>query len=248
MTDSQSLKIIVFGSNGLIGSSLSKYLNTRGHKLFLGDINDLPGYRLSNSIYNQVNVLDESSLESFFDSAIKELGHIDAVLPLAYPRPSSWGQPLEDLSLSTISAHMEAQLGSVLCIFKYALNQFKRQEKSNFIFFSSIQGVCPPKFDHYVGTNMQCPIEYVAAKAGIIATTKYLAKYYKDYNIKVNCISPGGILNSQDPSFIRKYNNDCLSKGMLEARDLHGIVEFLLNEKSAYINGQNIIIDDGWSL
>ena len=248
MTDPSPLNIIVIGSNGLIGSSLSKYLNTRGHKLILGDIDDFPNHRLKNAIYHQVNVLDESSLESFFDLAIKELGRIDAVLPVAYPRPSTWGQPIEDLSLSTISSHMEAQLGSVLCIFKFALNQFKLQAKSNFIFFSSIQGVCPPKFDHYVGTNMYCPIEYVAAKAGIIAMTKYLAKYYKDYNIKVNCISPGGVLNSQDPSFILKYNNDCLSKGMLDPCDLNGIVEFLLDEKSAYINGQNIIIDDGWTL
>ena len=197
MTNPSLLNIIIIGSNGLIGSSLSKYLNTRGHKLILGDIDDFSNHRLTNSIYHQVNVLDESSLESFFDFAIKELGRIDAVLPVAYPRPSTWGQPLEDLSLTTISSHMEAQLGSVLCIFKFALNQFKLQSKSSFIFFSSIQGVSPPKFDHYVGTEMYCPIEYVAAKAGIIAMTKYLAKYYKDYNIKVNCISPGGVLNSQ---------------------------------------------------
>ena len=248
MTSASYLNIIVLGSNGLIGSSLSKYLNSRGHKLFLGDINDHPNHRLTNSVYHQVNILDESSLEFFFYSALKELGRIDAVLPVAYPRPSTWGQPLEDLSLSTISSHLEAQLGSVLCIFKYALTQFKLQDKSSFIFFSSIQGVCPPKFDHYVGTDMYCPIEYVAAKAGIIAMTKYLAKYYKDYNIKVNCISPGGVLNSQDPLFVRKYNNDCLSKGMLEPHDLNGIVEFLLDEKSAFINGQNIIIDDGWTL
>ena len=87
MTDASYLNIIVLGSNGLIGSSLSKYLNTRGHKLFLGDINDHPNHRLTNSVYHQVNILDESSLEFFFDSARKELGRIDAVLPVAYPRP-----------------------------------------------------------------------------------------------------------------------------------------------------------------
>ena len=63
MTDASYLNIIVLGSNGLIGSSLSKYLNTRGHKLFLGDINDHPNHRLTNSVYHQVNILDESSLE-----------------------------------------------------------------------------------------------------------------------------------------------------------------------------------------
>ena len=93
---------------------------------------------------------------------------------------------------------------------------------------------------------MQCPIEYVAAKVALLRRL-YLANIIKTTILKSTALALG-ILNSQDPSFIRKYNNDCLSKGMLEARDLHGIVEFLLDEKSAYINGQNIIIDDGWSL
>ena len=95
---------------------------------------------------------------------------------------------------------------------------------------------------------MNSPIEYTAIKSGTIGISKWLAKYYKNKNIRVNCISPGGILDNQDKSFLRKYKNSCLSKGMLEPRDLSGAIVFLLSDNSKYINGQNLIVDDGWSI
>ena len=114
--------------------------------------------------------------------------------------------------------------------------------------FSSIQGISAPKFSHYNNTNMSSPIEYSAAKAGIINMTKYIAKFCEKKKIRVNCISPGGVLDNQPKKFIKRYKESCLSKGLLDSNDLNGIVEFLVSEKSNFINGQNIIIDDGWSL
>jgi NAD(P)-dependent dehydrogenase (short-subunit alcohol dehydrogenase family) len=95
---------------------------------------------------------------------------------------------------------------------------------------------------------MNSSIEYSAIKSGIISITKYLAKYYKGNNLRINCISPGGIKDNQPKLFIKRYKSSCLSKGLLDAPDLFGLVNFLLTEESKYINGQNIIIDDGWSL
>ena len=64
----------------------------------------------------------------------------------------------------------------------------------------------------------------------------------------MNCISPGGIRNNQPNIFIENYNSSCNSKGLLDSEDLTGLILFLISDKSKYINGQNIIIDDGWSL
>ena len=44
-----------------------------------------------------------------------------------------------------------------------------------------------------------------------------------------------------------EYKKSCFSKGMLDSEDLNGAIIFLLSKSSKYINGQNIIIDDGWS-
>ncbi len=95
---------------------------------------------------------------------------------------------------------------------------------------------------------MISPIEYSAIKAGIISITRYLSKYCKRENIRVNCISPGGIFDNQPDSFVKNYNESCQNKGMLDAEDLIGTLLFLLSKQSEFITGQNIIVDDGWSL
>ena len=64
----------------------------------------------------------------------------------------------------------------------------------------------------------------------------------------MNAISPGGILDGQPEAFLEKYREHCLNKGMLETGDITGTVAFLLSDDAGNINGQNIIIDDGFSL
>ena len=132
---------------------------------------------------------------------------------------------------------------------KTILRSFSDQGYGNLINISSIQGLNAPKFDHYDGTNMTSPIEYSAIKAGIISITKWLAKYYSNKNIRINCISPGGILDNQPKSFLKKYRSSCSNIGMLSAEQhISDSIVFLLSDASKAINGQNIIIDDGWSL
>ena len=140
------------------------------------------------------------------------------------------------------------QLGSSILLSQKILKIFKKQNFGNLILLSSIQGIAAPKFEHYKGTKMNSPIEYGAIKSGIISITKYLAKSVRKTKIRVNCISPGGILDNQPASFLNAYKKSCNSKGMLEPRDISNTILFLCSKNSKYINGQNIIIDDGWSL
>ena len=95
---------------------------------------------------------------------------------------------------------------------------------------------------------MVSPVEYSAIKAGLIAVTKYLSKYYKNKKIRVNCVSPGGILDNQPKIFINNYRKVCNEKGLLHPEDVVRTILFLLSDESRHINGQNIVIDDGWSL
>ena len=140
------------------------------------------------------------------------------------------------------------QLGGAILFSQRLIHLFKIQGYGNLVHISSIQGIAAPKFEHYNGTTMVSPIEYSAIKSGIISITKYLAKYCKGENIRVNCVSPGGILNNQPKVFLEKYNDTCSSKGMLDGQDLIGTMVYLLTNMSKYVNGQNIVIDDGWSL
>jgi NAD(P)-dependent dehydrogenase (short-subunit alcohol dehydrogenase family) len=95
---------------------------------------------------------------------------------------------------------------------------------------------------------MTSPIEYSAIKAGVNAVVRYLAKYLYGQNIRVNSVSPGGILNGQPEDFVSRYREECINKGMLDAPDIAGAVCFLLSDDSVFINGQNTVVDDGWSI
>jgi len=125
---------------------------------------------------------------------------------------------------------------------------FKEHGYGNIINISSIYGVVAPKFEIYDKTTMTMPVEYAAIKSGLIHLTKYMAKYFKGLNIRVNTISVGGIFDQQPAPFLEAYKSCCLNKGMLDKSDIKGTLIYLLSDMSAYVNGQNIIVDDGFTL
>ena len=74
-----------------------------------------------------------------------------------------------------------------------------------------------------------------------------MASYYGKSGIRFNCVSPGGIEDSQSETFIASYNNKCPMGRMGRPDDIAPSVSFLLSTKSKYITGQNIAVDGGWT-
>jgi NAD(P)-dependent dehydrogenase (short-subunit alcohol dehydrogenase family) len=75
-------------------------------------------------------------------------------------------------------------LGGSIIYSKKFIKYFLNKGDGKLIHISSIQGVAAPKFDHYKDLEMSSPIAYTAIKSGIIAITRYLAKYYGKKNIR----------------------------------------------------------------
>ena len=246
--------VLVTGGAGLIGSAISREIINNGGKVIIGDKSNDKGIAvqdelgIEDSIYIELDVSDKTSIDNLIRKGNEHFGNIDSVVHCAYPRSEQWGTRFEDLEPDGLKEDIFQQLGGAIILSQRIIAFFREQGHGNLIHVSSIQGVFAPKFEHYKGTSMVSPIEYSAIKAGIISITRYLAKYCKGQNIRVNCVSPGGVLDGQPEAFLEKYNNDCINKGMLDADDITGLVIFLLSNESKYISGQNIIIDDGWNL
>ena len=246
--------VLITGAAGRIGSAIAKAVVAKNGKVILTDIDNEKGGRLvtalgeKNCIYIKSDITCPEDIDYLLQHSLERFGKIDAALHSAYPHSKKWGTQFERLQLDFVAEDLKLQLGSAIIFSQKIMLLFTDQGYGNLVHISSIQGVTAPKFDHYMGTNMTSPIEYSAIKAGIIAITRWLAKYYANKNIRVNCISPGGILAEQPVSFLEKYRESCTSKGMLEAEDITGAAIFLLSNESEYINGQNLIVDDGWSL
>lgn len=83
-----------------------------------------------------------------------------------------------------------------------------------------------PRVKIYDGTPMTMPVEYAAIKAAIEHLTRYFPQYFKGTGIRVNCLSPGGILAGQVEDFLAADNKYRASKGILDAGDLPGALIF----------------------
>ena len=249
--------IIVTGAAGRIGSATAKRLVQAGANLVLADItldlteklaHDLNALNRGNVYPLVVDLTKPEGVDLLVSQSINFLGEIDGAIHCAYPRSEGWGSTFEETDHKYLCQDLSMQLGGAILFSQRLMIYFKSREKGVLIHLSSIQGVSAPKFSHYVGTGMSSPIEYAAIKAGIISITKWLAKYYANKGIRVNCVSPGGILDSQPVEFLERYRQSCTNIGMLSADHVASVLAFLLSQDAEAINGQNIIVDDGWTL
>ncbi len=89
------------------------------------------------------------------------------------------------------------------------------------------------------------PVTYSVIKAGLIGLTRYLATYWADQGVRANALSPGGIFNGQGEEFVRRLTS-LIPLGRMANRDeYHSAVQFLCSDASAYLNGQNVVMDGG---
>ena len=246
--------IIITGGAGRIGSSLAADLVRNGHKVLLGDISRSKLSKIKKKLNSknietfQGDLTTKNNIDRLIKFGVKKFKSIDAAVHCAYPQSKKWGARLEELEEIHLKKDLQNQLGGSIIFSQRIIKYFLKQKKGNLVLISSIQGIQAPKFEHYKNLNINSPIEYSAIKSGIISITKYLSKYYRNRNIRINCVSPGGIKDNQPRLFMKRYRQSCNSHGLLDGEDIAKSIIFLLSDKSKHISGQNLIIDDGWSL
>lgn len=246
--------ILITGGSGRIGKDLAYCLLEKGYNVLLGDQNKIKLNKIKKNLNSKnleiftADLTKKKEIEKFIRFGIKRFKKIHGAVHCSYPKSKKWGTRFENLEERFLNEDLKLQLGGTIIFSQRIINQFIKQKEGNLVLISSIQGILPPKFEHYKNLNMISPIEYSAIKSGIIAITKYLSKYYRNKNIRVNCVSPGGIKDNQSKTFVKRYKQSCNSKGLLHENDITKLILFLLSNDSEYINGQNLIIDDGWSL
>ena len=249
--------IVVTGGAGLFGRTFVEGIAAAGGTAIAADINLQAAQETASALSPnssgrieaaQLDITSEESIRSLITDLRERHGHIDAVVNNAYPRNRNYGRKLEDVSYADFCENLNLHLGGYFLVTQQFCKIFREQGGGNVINMSSIYGFMTPRFEVYDGTAMTMPVEYSAIKAGVVQLTRYFAQYFKGSGIRVNCISPGGILDKQPESFLAAYNSHCASKGMLLPQDVLGALLFLLSDESRFMTGQNIVVDDGYSL
>lgn len=250
--------IVVTGGAGLIGRSFVKAIVDSGGTAIIADIDIENSRKVCSELRKELNtdnidvirmdITDKQSIQNCISEINKKFKKIDGLVNNAYPRNKNYGKHFFDVEYSDFVENVGLNLGGYFLTSQQFSEYFRKQGFGSIINISSVYGVIAPKFEIYEGTSMTMPPEYAAIKSGLIHLTQYMAKYLSGSNIRVNTISPGGIYDNQNKDFLEAYRQKCLNKGMLDPEDLQGALVFLLSDFSKYINGQNIIVDDGFTL
>jgi NAD(P)-dependent dehydrogenase (short-subunit alcohol dehydrogenase family) len=135
---------------------------------------------------------------------------------------------------------------SAIEFIKRLMKKKYKSEQQSYVIISSVMGV--------VGNKGL--VSYSASKGAIISMVKSMALELAAKGIRVNCISPGHVKDSEmsinKEMYLSEQANETIKNnhplGLGSCNDVASLIEFLLSENSKWITGQNIIIDGGYSI
>tara|TARA_R110000851_G_scaffold135045_1_gene270424 strand:- start:12587 stop:13351 length:765 start_codon:yes stop_codon:yes gene_type:complete len=248
-------RFLVVGAVGLLGREIVRSIIQEGGKVVAADISTAALYSLPEGFDSgtfecvEIDITNKDSILSAFQFCESSMGGLDGAVNTAYPRNKNYGRKLFDVTYGDFSENLSLHLGGYFTFMQQcAAYAQEKGESFSLVSMSSIYGVMAPRFEIYEGTKMTMAVEYAAIKSGLLHLNKYFTNYMKGTGFRANSISPGGLLDGQDERFLEKYNSHCMKKGMLDASDITGAVNFLLSDASCYMTGQNLVVDDGFSV
>ncbi|QSB27954.1 SDR family oxidoreductase [Flavobacterium sp. CLA17] len=242
--------VLITGGTGKIGSNLVKSMVADGHTVVFTTTDKNKGELLIGQLFNNKNV---SYIEVKFenDLSINRIVdnmpfNIDCVIHNARNiRTSIIGNE------GKITAEQFSEELFLAVTFPYLLSDSlidNGNKIKDIIFISSMYGVVVPTPSLYKDFKMQSPVNYGVAKAAQIHLAKEMAVRLANKEVRVNCISYGGVEGRVDDDFLERYKSLTPMNRMLNETDLYPPIQFFLNNKSLAITGENIKIDGGWTI
>jgi 2-deoxy-D-gluconate 3-dehydrogenase len=242
--------IIITGSEGTIGKSLSNFLNSKNFYVVNIDIK-----KIQKPNYFKCDINNEKETNKTISTIYKKYKKIDALVNAASYNPKQTkikSFKISDYSLAKWKKNTEVDIIGTFTLSKHVLKVFEKQNYGTVINISSNYGLVGPDQDIYFENKKPMfygkkPIEYSMCKAATIGLTKGLAAFYKNSNIKILCLVLGGVLENHSKTFIKKYSNKTILGRMINQGEYNEIIEFIIEKKTQYLSG-SIVDCSGGSL
>lgn len=191
----------------------------------------------------QVDQGDHASVLTLKEEILKKFGRLHVFVNNAVSRPmTSYDAPIEQFEES-----MRVNATGMVYIMREMTDLIVKSGGGSVINIGSMMGMFGPDLSNYEGTNMNQnpPPDYFFHNSGLLNLTRYWAKMMAGKNVRVNCVSPGGLFNNQPERFLENYNKKVPLGRMANNDDIKGVMVLLASEAGAYINGENILMDGG---
>ncbi|NQT07141.1 MAG: SDR family oxidoreductase [Candidatus Omnitrophica bacterium] len=242
--------VLVTGATGQLGNEICAAFVGAGAYV-IGTDKDLDKkgqVESKNCEYLKMDITDKASVIKTFKEIYARLGKIDILVNNA---GVSVFEPFAERPEESFDWVMDVNLkGTFFCIQAYAKHLKDAKSKGNIVNIASIYGILSPDYRIYTDCKRKNSEIYGATKAGIIQMTKYFAVHLAEQKTRVNCVSPGGIINPelhQGDDFVKNYSNRCPMGRMADTKDIIGGILYLSSDASEYVTGQNLVIDGGMS-
>lgn len=271
MFDLDDKVILVVGGRGYLGREFCQKLRLQNAQVISADLPSL-SKAASKSNYNQefddieqmdIDVTSKDSVCLVIESILQRYKRIDTLIYSVTSKPDDFYLPFTECSLDGWQSVINTELDGLFIIAQQVGRSMEKQKSGNIILISSIYGVVGNDQRIYENSNLQelysenqttkkkkvfSHSVYPVVKGGVISLTRYLAAYWGECNIRVNCISPGGIYHQgENEEFVKKYSEKVPLGRKANIDEISGSVVYLSSNEASYITGQNLIIDGGWT-
>jgi len=241
--------VLITGACGQLGRALCRAYRASGCRV-IGLDADIKSGRLKDKAieYIKCDITKKKSVEKTFNKVCRHFKKLDILVNNA---GVSVFEPFEKRDETSFLKVTDVNLkGTFLCMKAFFKHIKKNSQEGNIVNIGSIYGVISPDPRIYTDCERRNSEVYGATKAGVIQMTRYFAVHMADYGVRVNCVSPGGIYNDENPQgkdFVKNYSFRCPMRRMAKAEEIVGAVLYLSSEAAAYTTGQNIVVDGGSS-
>ena len=255
--DLAGLVVVVIGGTTGMGLSAARRLVAGGAKVVVSSHDAASVDEAAGLLGDEMAVgcvadaMEAGSAERVVVAGVERFGRIDALYHVAGGSGRAQGDgPLHELTDEGWTHTLNLNLTSVMASNRAAVRQLESQGGGGAILnMGSVLGWSPsPEFfaSH----------AYAAAKAAIVGFSKSLAAYYAAANIRVNVIAPGLVespmsqraLGQQEIMDFVKRKQPLEGGRIGQPQDLDGAVAFLLSRSAAFVTGQVLAVDGGWTV
>lgn len=251
---------VVAGGAGHIGSVLADALAEQGAAVAVVDLDAdrsaataamLAEHRGVHAFALAVDLTNEEATRRIPHEVLERTGRIDVLVHAAAlmsndPLPN-WTTPFEEQGTEVWRQALEVNLTSMFVLAQESAPALRAHGCGSVIGFGSIYGMVGPDWRIYDSTDMGNAAGYAASKGGIIQLTRWLATTLAP-DIRVNCVSPGGVSRGHPDEFRHAYETRTPLRRMATEEDLKGATVFLASDLSAYVTGHNLVVDGGWTV
>jgi len=201
------------------------------------------------------DVCDRAGLNDALQECVRQLGEPTILVNNAGidQPPSACNQRhgLHDIPPEVCRQILNVNLVGLFLVTQVFTRPMVKAKRGSVINIGSLYASVSPDarfYDHLPGDEpFLKPPMYGASKAGVVGLSRYLATHLAPHGVRVNTLSPGGVLGGQDAEFQRKFNARVPLGRMAEKKDLQGPLLFLASDASAYVTGSELRIDGGFT-